>query len=33
MHRFEISLPIALALAAPSAYAGKLDAVEQAAKT
>ncbi|HEX3974497.1 MAG TPA: hypothetical protein VHX19_24395 [Stellaceae bacterium] len=32
-HRFWISLPIALALAAPAAYAGKLDSVEQAAKT
>jgi hypothetical protein len=32
-HRFWSSLAIALALAAPSAYAGKLDSVAQAAKT
>jgi hypothetical protein len=33
MHRFWIVLPVALALAAPAAYAGKLDTIEKAAKT
>jgi len=33
MQRFWIILPIMLALIAPSAHAGKLDSVEQAAKT
>jgi hypothetical protein len=33
MHRFWITLPIALALVAPPALAGKLDSVERAAKT
>jgi hypothetical protein len=33
MYRFWISLPVALALAVPSAYAGKLASIEQTAKT
>lgn len=33
MQRFWIALPIALALAVPSAYAGKLDSAKQAVKT
>jgi hypothetical protein len=33
MHRFWISLTVVLALLAPSAYAGKLASIEQAAKT
>ena len=33
MQRFWIALPIALALAAPSAHAGKLDSAKQAVKT
>ena len=33
MQRFWMTLSIALALAAPPAFAGKLDAVTQAAKT
>jgi hypothetical protein len=33
MRRFWITLPIAFALAASTAYAGKLDSVEQTAKT
>jgi hypothetical protein len=33
MYRFWITLPIAMALAAPAAHAGKLGSIEQAAKT
>jgi hypothetical protein len=33
MRRFWIILPIAVALVAPPAFAGKLDSVERAAKT